>query len=323
MILATGNVLAPALSNVSFLEMDPARERVRKAIIHLICREPRNTNFYLLENNYNNIRANIQALPAAFADLGPDIIPTVEANAALTIAHTMAVLNQLVEHATPKLKAIGTSMYINIFVSLGKKGLITDRKADALNDAIRSELGIPDSMDKDLIHYTYTQIGSLVNELNAGDLFGQWKEAIEGFSLRLKMTLEQAAGTGLTPISIIKKAMKMFPTFDWGKMNQFYPGELQRVLDAAEAIGDNRYFGFKSSMGIVASANYKNLAYVAKELLHAHGGPDFSTVKQYQGWTRNPKFKAEVDALVAAFAQNAGAATDEDNDLKNATVAAL
>jgi hypothetical protein len=110
-------------------------------------------------------------------------------------------------------------MYINLFVSLGKKGSITDRKADALNDAIRAELGIADSVDRELINYTYTQIGAFVTEDNAEAIFGLWKNAIENYSLRLKMTLEQAAGTGLTPISIIKKAMTMFPNFDWGRMN--------------------------------------------------------------------------------------------------------
>jgi hypothetical protein len=95
------------------------------------------------------------------------------------------------------------------------------------------------------------------------------------------------------------------------------------VQEVAQAIGNNQYFGFKSSMGVAASANYKNLAYVAKELLHAHGGPDYATVRQYQGWTRNPKFKAEVDAIIGAFALQAGQATDADNDVKNAVIDAL
>jgi hypothetical protein len=161
--LATGNVLAPALPDTYFLPVEEARKRVRDAVIHLICHEPRNTTFYTLGNNYVAIKGDVHHLPAAFADLGTDLIPTLVGNVGLTFAHMMTILQGLVEQATPRIKAMGTTMYINLFVALGKKGSITDRKADDLNDAIRSELGNPDSVDEGLDHVicdTYTSICS-------------------------------------------------------------------------------------------------------------------------------------------------------------------
>jgi hypothetical protein len=86
-------------------------------------------------------------------------------------------------------------------------------------------------------------LGSFINDDNAQGLFTAWQGAIENYTLRLKLILEQAAGSGLTPIIIIKKAIQIFPKFDWAKFNRKFPGDMENSRVAAEAIGANRYYG--------------------------------------------------------------------------------
>ena len=81
------------------------------------------------------------------------------------------------------------------------------------------------------------------------------------------MTLQQAAGSGLTAIATIAKAIRRHPKFYWGRLALMFPEETQKVIGALRLIANNPYYGFNSDLGVVKSSGYPDWAWATKELL--------------------------------------------------------
>jgi hypothetical protein len=133
LVLSTANVMATALPAFAFLNETDSREKVKKAIVNLLCRETRNNTFYNLELQYTALKSKVATLTVNFAEIGADLADNLNSNANLTYLNAIDILKSMVDSGTHRLKAISTYMYINLFTALGKKGSITERKADSLN----------------------------------------------------------------------------------------------------------------------------------------------------------------------------------------------
>ncbi|XKL61658.1 hypothetical protein PGB90_001491 [Kerria lacca] len=129
------------------------------------------------------------------------------------------------------------SLFTNYIMCLCKCGQLTERLIVKVSTEIENELGI-------VIEST-----------------------VEETALRLRLTIVQAAGSGLTCLILILKAMRIYANFPWWVVAALYGNEMANVETATTAVGDNPYYGFKKDLGAVKSRLYKNIAWVAKELL--------------------------------------------------------
>jgi len=122
---------------------------------------------------------------------------------------------------------------------------------------------------------------------------------IPDIALRLKLTLQQAAGSGLTFYVIIGRAHTKYENFPWGRANTLTGGELVSWETARQIIGENLYYGFKRDMGAARSTLYKSIGYVARELLVKINGE--RTLLRYASLTGNIKNKQALDRLIEQY----------------------
>lgn len=109
----------------------------------------------------------------------------------------------------------------------------------------------------------------------------------------------QACNSGITALIVIGRAIKIFDDFDWGRIVQIFQQEWASVEVAMNDVGNNKWYGFKHNLGRVASTRYKNVAYVAKELLIKVNGE--ASLRSYDGWTRRAKYQAVLDTMIADY----------------------
>jgi len=93
---------------------------------------------------------------------------------------------------------------------------------------------------------------------------------------------------------VIGRAINTFPTFLWAKIEHI-TGEITKYHAAAILVNGNRYYGFKKDLGAAKSTNYKNLGWVANELLLRCNGE--VSLKGYHGWIRVPTKAAIADIV--------------------------
>lgn len=120
-------------------------------------------------------------------------------------------------------------------------------------------------------------------------------------SLQLRVTLEQAAETGLTQYHTIRKAFLEFPNFKWDRVAGVLPEDFAKFHAALNAAGANRYNGFHRDLGVAAATNFASLAWVAKELFIRRGGVEASALKHFRGWIGAPLHKTAQETLLTDY----------------------
>lgn len=155
----------------------------------------------------------------------------------------------------------------NAYCALSKRGQVTDKFCNKINAAVRDELGVVVNLHSGTLNAIYKGYLQGINKTNAAGVFTRLDVLIHDIALRLKLTLMQASGSGLTLFMIIGRALRLYNDFPWGRVNTLTSGELVNWNQAMTAIDENLYYGFKRDLGIARSTLYKSLGYVARELL--------------------------------------------------------
>lgn len=210
--------------------------------------------------------------------------------------------------------------YAATYISLAKKGTITARKLNTIIGALAVECNIDLAITTNDIAILYNQLMTRIQQDEIGTIFDTWSQYMMGTSLRMMITLNQAAGSGLTSLTTIKKALTKFPSFKWGRVVSILPEEAKAVEKAFQAVGADKYYGFRRDYGAASSTLYRSFSWVAKELLLKHGGPDFESLRDYKGWASKPLHQQALKELVDAFIPEV--ATDADQDTGFLTTAA-
>lgn len=91
-----------------------------------------------------------------------------------------------------------TQIYSLSYISLSKRGQITDSKLEKVIETVKDEIGINLSITSDQVKSVYKAIGSFITPDNAANAFNIMSRGIAGNSLRLQLILVQSAGSGLT-----------------------------------------------------------------------------------------------------------------------------
>lgn len=186
-----------------------------------------------------------------------------------------------------------------MLVAMVKQGNISDRFANKVLEAFSSEVGINVSLPQDGIKKVWDVYGPFIDEITAPAVFQRWLPFVPQNALRVRLTIMQASGEGLTAFSTIMKAMRAHPRFNWTRISQLYSDEWSCFQQAVMAVGSNTFYGYKKELGCVRSTLYKNMGYVAKELLYKVSGD--APINMYAGWTRSPAYRTVVDEMVAQY----------------------
>ncbi|EYC23204.1 hypothetical protein Y032_0015g2519 [Ancylostoma ceylanicum] len=140
-----------------------------------------------------------------------------------------------------------------------------------------------------------------MDDLVADTLFAHWKNELPANTLCLRITLEQTLNAGLTTLTVTVRRLADHPSFPWDQLAQLspYSSELAALKNAMDVVGDNRYYGFRKDLGNAKSTLYKNLAYIAKELLIKVNGE--IALGRYAGFPRRPAQAPIVNSMIEAY----------------------
>lgn len=203
--------------------------------------------------------------------------------------------------------------YVYTYVALAKRGTITIEKMRKIAQAVTLECGIDVALDRSLIGHIWGALASRLTDEEYQAVFERWEQDMMNVSLRMRITLMQAACSGLTSLVTCRNALRTFPDFPWSRVAALLPGDTARLIAAAAAVDGNRYYGFKKDYGAAASSGYRSFTWVAKELLLRYGGPDYVGLREYRGWTTNPLHKTPLQELIDNYTPQLEAEwTDEE-----------
>jgi hypothetical protein len=103
----------------------------------------------------------------------------------------------------------------------------------------------------------------------------------------------------LTTIVIIKKALELHHDFPWARIAEMWPAQVNAATQAYTLIENQPFFGYSGDLGDVKSTNYKDLAYVRKELLTKMDGA--GSLGGYGGWKSAPRNKTIIATMIADY----------------------
>lgn len=145
----------------------------------------------------------------------------------------------------------------------------------------------------------------------------RWNRQIPVTALRLSLTVQQAAGGGMTCYFTIKEAMRTYRNFAWAGISLLLPTDWNNYYAAVRLVGNNVYYGFNKDLGAAKSTLYKNLGWVAKELLLKVGGN--TAISRYAVWPARVPNMTALDQLIDAYvASRATAVGPDEIDAMNA-----
>lgn len=136
-----------------------------------------------------------------------------------------------------------------------------------MRTALKQDLGSDIAVTTSFVGGIWGAYGQYITEKNVGPLMKHFLDHIMSEAIRLRITINQAKYQGLTMFQTIGRAMLKYPNLAWHLLEKIIPQEFINFKTALQAVGDNPYYGYSSSLDLVKAANFRNLGYLAKELL--------------------------------------------------------
>jgi hypothetical protein len=201
-------------------------------------------------------------------------------------------------------KELPLAMLTSTYVACAKQGQITPTFITKVTEGVETDLGHTIELNLHTIRILYNQFGNNFDDITAPVVFRRWEQMFPDQALRLRLTVEQVTFNRLTVYLVIKEALQTFPSFPWPRLNKLLPGELERYCIAVNLIGNNPYFRYKKDIGEAVSTRYKNLGWVAKELLIRGAGK--SSLVGYVGWPRTVPNHDRVKRIIDTFLRHLG-----------------
>lgn len=169
-------------------------------------------------------------------------------------------------------KRVPTLLFAATFIALAKKGDISQRKMEAIISELETDLGYCVEMTPAMIKGVWTYVGAYLDVTQFPYMFRTWEHEMSTISLRMRITLQQAAWTGLTQYSTILKMFREYPGFPWAQVAALLPADWENFRQAVEAVGGDAYYGFRANIGPATATNFLSLGYLAKEMIKKIGG---------------------------------------------------
>lgn len=207
----------------------------------------------------------------------------------------------------------GLAVLAHTYVSIMKRGTVSTPFIRKIEKGIQDDLGKDIELMPEVISQFYKSFGTKIDADTIVILKNYWIAILPNEALRLSLTVQQAAGSGLTCLMTIGKALRSYQDFNWAEMNLLFPEEWVAFSAAVTEVNGNEWYGFNKDLGIVRSTKYKSLGWIAKELLYRVGGDNF--IRSYGGWPSRIPHQGRVDVLISAYeTRRSQAPTDDEID---------
>lgn len=280
----------PALPDSFFLERDPARERLVEVVRHLI--------------QDGDLREELVDMPT---DTTPLIGPTLTGilrnpQGAITPTQAMQILYFLALRARHHVS--GVTILAHMFIGTMKRGSFSDGFIDKIRRSIEQELHVTIPFDAEALLNIQSQYREYMSADVARTISQYWRKLIPPQALRLRITVEQAAGSNMTALTTTGKAIATYADFPWPKVIALYTDEWSFFCQAVKKVNNDPFYGFNADLAPISSAKYRSLAWVGKELMIRIAGQ--TTLNQYAGWVRRPREQSVIEMILDKYIQERG-----------------
>lgn len=275
------------------------------------CRAPEG---YQNRDTINNIlmrftHDNIAALEQNMIAASRQILGLGEGEQAITpnnITAHMAIacaffLSSLHEFPTATAAALSTELYTLAYISIAKQGNITDAKLNSICNAVSAEVGRDINLTQEDVVDFSNSFKPYVTAENAGPICRGLQGDMQGFSLRLTITMQQAVRSGMTAYWAIYEAINGYRSFNWLEAVRLIPEDFTKYMAAVNLVRGNQYYGFNSDLQLAKHTNYLSLCWLACQVLIKADPPQYAALKRYRGMPTHPRKETALQALLDAF----------------------
>lgn len=205
-------------------------------------------------------------------------------------------------HRAANLVTRPAQVLVTTLCALAKQGMATPGFVDKITNGFMQDTGKQIELDTEAISACWDLIVHHVDDGNVENVVRRWLTRLPHEALRLRITLQQIPGEGLTCITSIIKAVGEYPMFDWAWVTLNFPTEARAVATAVGEITNKPYYGYKKDLALVKAANYRTIGYIAQQLLVKVGGE--GPLRAAKCFTRTPKMKIIIDEMINDFMIN-------------------
>jgi len=217
------------------------------------------------------------------------------------------------------------SVFVTFIVAVAKMGNLTDHFINKIVASVEAELSVAlreEVFSLETVRTVWDCLRSYINDENVAQAVARWSAPgyFPQYALRMHIIVSQMAGEGVTALSIIKQALVAYPTFPWNQVAHLFPTEMANIQAAFVAVGTNQYYGYRRNLGAARGSLFKNIAWVAKELLVRKGG--YSSLAHSKSFVRRPSEMTRLNEIINNFIDTQNQEpTAEQLAAQNATVA--
>lgn len=213
------------------------------------------------------------------------------------------ILRYVAATAKRAFKVGGITMIVHVYIACIKRGNITDKFANKIVTGLEADLGISQfEISAEVCNALYRNFSTYLDDTTMPTITQRWTGLLPARAMRLQLTVAQASGSGLTSLITIGRAIRIHTKFNWARIQSMFPDEWSNFTTAVRTVGDNVWYGYKKDIGVASSTKFKNIAYVAKDLMIKVSGE--TALSYYAGWVRRAKYQSAVDILIATYEDN-------------------
>jgi hypothetical protein len=147
-------------------------------------------------------------------------------------------------------------------VAIGKRGTVTQNKLASINQAVSLKTNLEINVTEDQVRALGTALGNYINENNAQAVMTTLATNMAGYSLRLRLTVQQTLRAGMTQYWSVLEAFNAVPTFAWAEASRYIPTDFTNFQQAMGLEAGNQYYGFRHDLGLAAHTHYKSLGWL-------------------------------------------------------------
>uniref|UniRef100_A0A8D8TWM4 Nucleoprotein n=1 Tax=Cacopsylla melanoneura TaxID=428564 RepID=A0A8D8TWM4_9HEMI len=282
LVMVLGEVFAPVPGNALHAAAEAAGLALRNAALAIVGHDHLNTFTTGTRAGYARVEGNNDAEWTCG-----------------TAANAWKVLMYMAVHVHPDYALRGVIMLTDVIVSLTKRGHVTDEFRAKVRTGMQQDLGIQWQCTPDVLSTFYTVFCKGVTDANIGQIVAQWLEMVPDVAMRLRICLQQVSGSGITAYLLIGRAMTVYQNFPWHRIAVLFPRDWANYQLALTAIGNNVYYGFRRDLGPAKYTGFRNLTYVATQLLIKCGGE--TNLRSHGGLPTTCNNKPQTSAILEAY----------------------
>lgn len=217
----------------------------------------------------------------------------------IILEQKLELLGVVARHLPDRSRArVGYSILMFI-LSFSLRGEIFQAKlTKAMHELSQLMPGVAEQLTRADIALTWHYFGGLVDDSNVADTFARWLGCLDAPTIRVRVIIAQAAGSGLTCLDVIARAIHEHPTFPWHMLMRLFPEEWANAVDVIQRVGNNPYYGYHGDLQHVRSTRYKSLSWACGRLINAGGNKTFG---DYKGFVEDRRHKETIEGIILAY----------------------